>query len=234
MSIKTKPKLDLPISTEGLVGYWTSYKPVQTGGTIDDLSGNNNNGVIGGKAYSSPEKGFVFSEGVAAGTNPDTIVISHSSKFNTSAITISCWCNSPSYTSMNQGDLIMKGFDGSVLPFAFGKFSDGGDKTFGFYDGSWHFVSYEGFNEDTWTLITMTYDGNYIKVYDNLVNVGTTNYVGAIPTNAKDIRISSFDSNGSIGSYFKGNINDVLIFNKALEFNQIKSLYEKQRYKYGV
>ena len=81
------------------------------------------------------------------------------------------------------------------------------------------------FEKDKWCHIAFTYDHRSIKLYQNGELVQTT-------PETRDIKWADYNSDFYIGLaqwYFKGAIDDVILYNYALAPSQIKKLYNKKR-----
>ncbi len=77
-----------------------------------------------------------------------------------------------------------------------------------------------------WQYISITYDGLEIKYYLNGVFVSSVNYIGQIFPDNKPLEIGR-DAHGPI-EYFDGDIDDLKIYNTALNSAEIYTLYSNQ------
>lgn len=73
---------------------------------------------------------------------------------------------------------------------------------------------------NTWTHVAATFDGSSLKLYINGVQVGSLPAGGSIITSGNALRIGG---NTVWGEYFRGQIDDVRIYNEALTQAQIQS-----------
>ena len=75
---------------------------------------------------------------------------------------------------------------------------------------------------NTWTHLALTYDGSYMRFYVNAVLTGSIPKTGPIATSTFPLRIggNKLWSN----EYFKGYIDDVRIYNRALSAEEIKAI----------
>ena len=71
---------------------------------------------------------------------------------------------------------------------------------------------------NTWSHLAATYDGTTIRLYVNGVEAGTAAGAGALPESANPLRIGG---NAVWGEYFKGRIDEVRIYNRALSAAEI-------------
>jgi hypothetical protein len=69
-----------------------------------------------------------------------------------------------------------------------------------------------------WSHLAATYDGATIRLYVNGVEAGTAAAAGALPASANPLRIGG---NSVWGEYFKGRIDEVRIYNRALSAAEI-------------
>ena len=73
---------------------------------------------------------------------------------------------------------------------------------------------------NTWSHLTTTYDGANLRFYVNGTLVSTTLVTGNIPTTTGVLRMGG---NSVWGEWFKGSIDDVRIYNRALSASEIQS-----------
>ena len=78
---------------------------------------------------------------------------------------------------------------------------------------------------NTWTHISMTYDGSYIRMYVNALNVyeGKCGSGGDIAVGDQDLRIGSGggDDIGAGNDNFNGRIDEVMMFDRALSADEL-------------
>jgi hypothetical protein len=72
---------------------------------------------------------------------------------------------------------------------------------------------------NTWTHLALTFDGAALRLYVNGTLVSTTNRNGAMATSTSALRIGG---NSVWGEYFKGLIDEVRIYNRALAASEIQ------------
>jgi hypothetical protein len=73
---------------------------------------------------------------------------------------------------------------------------------------------------NTWTHLAVTYDGSSVRVYMNGVLVRTKSQSGTISTSTGVLRIGG---NSISAQYFSGVIDEVRIYNRALNQTEIQS-----------
>lgn len=86
---------------------------------------------------------------------------------------------------------------------------------------------------EQWILLSFSWTtGSYVLGYLNGVFVAPSGTIASSPdTTGKDLKIGTGDDGGQA---YKGQIGEVLIFNRALSANEIRSYFEKTRSRYGV
>jgi len=78
-----------------------------------------------------------------------------------------------------------------------------------------------------WYHIVMTYDGSFLRSYVDGVNDGTLSYTGNIRISGFPLLIGRY---GNPHSTFRGMIDDVRIYNRALSTTEIQQLYHEDGY----
>lgn len=77
---------------------------------------------------------------------------------------------------------------------------------------------------DEWFLMTVTYDGSVVKIYiDNQLS-SQSNYSNGFAFNEDDLFIG-VDS--YLKNFFKGELDDLRIYNRALSYNDVEGLYQE-------
>ncbi len=80
-------------------------------------------------------------------------------------------------------------------------------------------------DDDVWHFIVATFDGYNMNLYVDNNLVGELNFLGDVVVSSNVNYVGSSDGTGS---YFKGNIDEVLIFNIALSGSDLLKLYESR------
>jgi hypothetical protein len=75
-----------------------------------------------------------------------------------------------------------------------------------------------------WFLLTVTYDGNRVKIYRDNELLTQNNYTNGITFNNDDLYIGV---NGGLEYFFKGSVDDLRIYTKTLSYDDINELYQK-------
>ncbi|MCX6272802.1 MAG: dockerin type I domain-containing protein [Bacteroidetes bacterium] len=216
------------ISTNGLVA-WYPFN-----GNALDMSGNGNSGTVNGATicadrFGSPNSAYNFD-----GMN-DYIGIPSLSTLDYKPITYSVWINLNEYISISEGwqsmviigrDRRFCGSSGAIQLFS--SIPENIDNEIDYYTGSSGFRSYYKPNLNEWVNITFTLneqDSAKLFINGTLVNNG---YFAAISDLVIPLLIGCRD-NGSGGYqyFFKGKIDDIRIYNRALSQSEITALYNE-------
>ena len=207
--------------SQGLVGLWTFDGPTISGTTVDDLSGNGNNGTNNGATPTIGKLGQALSfdgssQYVALPNfNPSTV-------FNGSGpisdFTLSAWALG-TYTSGFRpiiGDL-----SGSI--FYLGGNDSGTPDEVAVHFGSdgYGFSTSPGYiNDGTWHLWTVVIQGGTFQLYmDGQAVSGATGTVGTFSTTEISI------GHTQRGEYWQGKIDDVRVYDRALSASEVQDLY---------
>ena len=213
MILSTLPQLNTNTpnnpSGSGLVGYWMLDEG--SGTTAYDSSGYDNHGTIYGATWADGKAGKALSfDGV-----DDYVSVPDSASLDiTNEITIEAWIMKPDYTNgwiLNKEssyNLEIAGGDNSIECNL--KEQDGPGHTF-FFGGN--------FPPNVWTHVAMTYDGNFLKAYLNGDELGRRSLTITIETSTSDLLIGR----RLLGTpnYFKGIIDEVRVYNRALSEEEI-------------
>lgn len=229
------------LPTNGLVGYYPFS------GNANDFSGNFNNGIVNGASLTSDRFGNVNSAYDFNGVS-DFIEVLHSTSLNfgTQDFSMSVWIKPNEFLNTTQF-IINKGRttapDGHQFRLAIAK-------TFNQSDGHVYFYSNTGSDGltfstvngyflqtnsiaalNTWSYMTIVRTGITFKLYLNgqliAIDNSTTGVVHDYTTNTNNFDIgatSQATGNGKI-QFFKGLIDDLCFWNRALTQEEITNLY---------
>lgn len=220
------------VPTNGLVGYWPFN------GNANDESGNGNNGTVNGATLISDRNGNSLNAYNFSNNNyiqlPNTLGFENQSQFS-----LSYWVQIP---SNNIGGCVFNqwltgpGGSGSNLGIQTTINSSGQIEIcqLGGCPGGINYTS--NVVTTTWNNITLTFNGNLTNnlkwnIYINNVFLGsfgnsqTPGLMGNSSPRLTLIGASSGFSGGPITSNFKGNIDDIGIWNRALSQQEITNLY---------
>lgn len=208
--------------TAGLVGHWKFDE--LSGTTVYDFSGNQNNGVLGTttrvSATSSCPVSFCASfNGTSSSlTVPDNTTLDISGQF-----TLAAWVRWDQFK--NHGIIAQKGTGADANVMNYGIVSSVGNQITGSIStattsNSVSYTSASILSTNTWHHIAFVADGSTLTLYVNGVSRATQQQLIQPRANANPFLISSPYSSYS----FDGAIDDVRLYNRALNTNEINAL----------
>ena len=202
------------IFPKGMISYWRA-----DGDPFDSVG--QNHGTLYGATYVTGRVGQAFSF-----DGNDKVIIPHSQSLNTTeAITVEAWLKPNGWTGNYEYPLEKGTWAGNGAWFFFFH-RNGGHCNFGIgIPGGIYFKNCGMIGElanGVWSHIVGTYDRQNIKFYVNGELNNQVAWTEPIKLNSHDVYI------GSEGSryYFKGQVDEVAIYNKALTACEIKQHYE--------
>lgn len=212
------------VPTNGLVGYWPFN------GNANDSSGNGNNGTINGATLTSDRFGNINSAYDFDGLSNYIEVNSSNSLNVTNLYTLSTWINVLQWSFLAPIDehaIISKIENGNWY---------GGYEIF--TGGSTGIIAHSGnignsniylynsnYNTNNWYNVVVTYDGNILKMFINGILVNSQNHTGLLQTSSIPLRFGRRGGAGFYNNWFKGKIDDIGIWNRALTPQEITDLY---------
>ena len=221
------------VPTNGLVGWWPF-----NGNAIDESS-NTNDGTVNGSTLTADRFGNVSSAYNFDGIN-SYINCGNNPNLQLNNFTFSLWTNLDS-TSGNWnnginggGFLIHKGCDNQIFPFngysyrvfyqkPYGLLADQFTTNRAFLDNNLTFLF------GNWSNIIYSYDGAYLRLYCNGIKIDSIARNGSTSINSSDLlfgcRKELINTNCTLDDYFKGKLDDIGIWNRALTQQEITSLY---------
>ncbi len=209
--------------TSGLVGEWKFDEDIGTTSTLTyDATGNGDNGTLMSSPTRATSTCKIANCLVFNGSNYVSIPNSATLELR-NAISISAWVNPATSTASTQLAIMGKSSE-VILSLSYGQ------SRFTIYATAGGYSQAMGgtiLPANTWYHIVGTFDGNQIKIYENGVLKGTTNYSTSIADTAAIPYI------GSAGGYqfFSGSIDDVRIYNRALSAYEVGQLYNSNVFK---
>ena len=188
-----------------------------SGSTVADSSGNDNTGTISGATWTTAGKfgnALVFN-----GTSNRVNVPDANSLDLTNGMTLEAWVYPTTLSGWNSVILKERGSNG--LAYALYA-NDNGSRPSGYVRiGSDRSVRGNGaLPLNTWTHLAVTYDGAFLRLYQNGVEVGSRAQTGNITTSSQALQIGG---NTVWGEYFSGRIDEVHIYNRALTATEIQN-----------
>ncbi len=215
------------VPTNGLVGWWPFN------GNANDESGNGNNGTVNGATLTTDRFGNINSAYQFVGNDNNTIsyIIANSNNLpmGNSLRTISLWVTNDSY-----GIPGGSGNDGHPL-IAYGSPSTNSDNEILFFTSPSNvpFIKYAGFNNDLdipfsydlqkWYNIIATFDGTNAMLYINDSLFGSGNFSSWNTTFDSIV----FGTQATKTNFHNGKIDDIRIYNRVLNQNEISSLFNE-------
>jgi glucose/arabinose dehydrogenase/chitodextrinase len=195
----------------GLVAAWGMNEG--SGSGVADASGNGNNGSVSGAVWAAGRYGQALR---FDGVN-DVLVIPDSSSLDlTTALTFEAWVY-PTATLSSWKAILQKEVDAYFLNASTNNNRLGVGGTF---SGVCCTVlrGPSGLTPNQWTHVAATYDGAWLRLYVNGVQVASRTRSGSLEVNALPLRIG-----GSTypGEFFPGLIDEVRIYNRALSAAEI-------------
>ena len=214
--------LSISVATAQTAGLVAAYSFDEGAGTTIavDLSGNGNDGVlVNGTSWSS-----TATFGTAAnfdGTNDRIDVPDSNSLDLTSGMTLEAWVRPTANSSYRT--VVLKEVPGELSYALYSADSDHGTRPSGwvrlnnssrFADGT------ASIPLNVYTHIAVTFNGTTLAMYVNGILATTTNVAGTIQTSAFPLRIGG---NTVWGEYFRGQIDEVRIYSRALSQAEIQT-----------
>jgi len=212
--------------TKGLVGYWTFDGGDIFGTSARDKSGNNNHGTITGATKVSGKVGQGMS---FDGTNDDINAGSASTLDNLQSMTLAAWVYSnPQGAFM---PLIEKS-TGTGPTNGWALVIDSTDNT------PWFLVDYDNTNLERqtstplktrgWSHVALTWNGSAtatnVRIYVDGVEGSYQTTING-DTNRQSDATASLTLGLGGGTYFRGQLDDVRIYNRALSAGEVLKLY---------
>jgi len=220
-----RPELKVVSRIKGCVLNLSFYE--NQGNTVHDLSGYNNNGTIYGAQWVD---GIIGKALDFDGTDDYVEVPDSDSLDITDEISILLWFN-PQQLDMNQY-LVDKHVSSPFKAF-FVAFWGTNRIRFTLYDesgGSTEIFSSKVFNSgdlNKWWHIAATFNGTLLKIFINgKKDVEGTSGISSIGINERNLTIGSSNARTF---FFKGLIDEVRVYNRALSEEEIKLIYEAEK-----
>jgi hypothetical protein len=215
-NLTTSPNTAVTVNNTIISGLVAAYSfNEQSGTTVLDSSGNQNNGSISGATRVAGKYG----NGLSFNGTSALVTITNSASFNlTTGMTVEAWVNSASNTGWRC--VITKETTGDNIWAIYGS---GGSATPGFWgvvNGSTYSATGTVLTLNTWTHLAATFDGTTIQFYKNGALAGSRAAPGALPITPNSLFIGG---NSVFGEYFSGVIDEVRIYNRALAAAEIQT-----------
>src|SRR3989338_5332862 len=210
---------------DSAVGYW-KFDDGTSGSTPTTASDsfNDNNGTLTNTPTWTTAGRFNNALSFTGGTTTDAdyVVVNNASVLNPGKLTVEVWAKS-GVASWNTNATIVSKRDAYILyPVSGGK-----NMRFDVYaGGAWQSVLFTAdgsFDITKWHHYVGTYDGTNIKIYVDAVLKNTTAYTGSVSTTDTGNLFIGMDDGTT--NYLNGNIDEVVLYNKALDAADIRTRY---------
>ena len=187
-----------------------------TGSVLPDVSGNSNNGSLGGATWSTTAHTGDSHSLYFNGSSMVTVGNSASLDLTT-GMTLEAWVD-PTVVSTTWADVAYKGNNNYYLGASSTHSSD--PTTQGMLGGtSEQIYGTSSLKANTWTFLSATYNGSVLDLYVNDVLVSSVSKTGNIMTSTSPLLIGGDTS----GDFFTGFMDDLRVYNTALTAAQIKT-----------
>ena len=205
------------IPTTGLVGYYPFN------GNANDASGNGHNGILYGATLAPDRFGNANSAYNFDGLD-DYIETNINSGF-TNQITISAWIKTNYlFTGYDPGIVAQRNSTFNVTRIGVTNQNKADFLVDINGNGSANVVSPDAINDNNWHLLVGTYDGSILKIYMDNVLKSSLAVTSSIEMSSS-FRIGNDNEPTPPTRFFKGFIDDVRIYNLALNTSDISLLY---------
>ena len=202
-----------------LVGWWRFDDG--SGGTAYDRSGSENNGTLNGNPQWVAGKigGALEFDG-----KDDYVDCSNDASLNiTDKVTIAVWVKTNDAGNSQHNPYVTKGDHSYAI-----KHHISNSIEFFIYDkGNWHLVNFpvDGSFNGVWHHLAGTYDETNLKLYIDGKLEAKTAYTGSI---ASSVISANIGRNAQTDQFYKGVIDDVRIYNRALTQDEIATIYASE------
>lgn len=216
--------LKIPSPHSGLIGYWSFD---ETGSNVYDLSGYGNNGVMYSSttitdlhSTSSCKIGYCASfDGV-----DDYIRINNNLDYSKNSFTVISWINTQDITNCRRTIVSSKENSSSGFVLAQPEGACNKVRISANISGTWQAVDNSNLiSTTTWYFVAGRYDGSSLTIYLNN-NKNSSSFIGNLVNNTDSTAIGSRNSYNV--HFFKGYIDEIRIYNRALSDDEIKIIYE--------
>jgi len=219
------------VPTDGLVAYYPFN------GNANDVSGNDNNGVVNGATLTADRLGNNNSSYSFDGTS-NYILVNNSVTLNNPSISISGWFNTNTLPTDIQGGaraIVAKWFqqkncnaNGESFIVELAPISNSSTVVAAtkYYSQTSFYAQGQSIGTNTWYHFVLTHNSQTGgSLYINGVLVSTNNLAGDLCNTTNPIYIGADNFGTSLWRYFNGKIDDIGIWNRTLTQEEITNLY---------
>ncbi|HXH12490.1 MAG TPA: LamG-like jellyroll fold domain-containing protein [Alphaproteobacteria bacterium] len=188
-----------------------------SGTVITDLSGNGNHGTISGAAWTSSGR---FGKALTFDGVNDWVTVNDAPSLDlTTGMTLAAWV----YPTTNTGwrTIVIKEQSGQLIYALYSSTDSKKPSGHVFVNGKDEIL--RGPSQlplNTWTHLATTYNGSVLRLYVNGVQVSSRSVSGSILTSTRPLRIGG---NSVWPEWFKGRIDEVRVYNRALSGGEIQA-----------
>jgi len=209
-------------------GLFANYK---FDGDANDVSGKGNNGtVVGGATFTTDRFGQTNKALNFDGVDGHVSVPNNNTLSGFNELTMSAWVNH-NQTAGGLGSIITKWYQ-QLGQDTYWLGITGGTNKVGVYtnnDVNTPFESPSPTPINTWTHVTFTHDSSGDKLFINGYLANSNSISGTILSSSQDLLIGADSNLGTLWRFFKGKIDDVRLYNRALSRLEVQQLYELEK-----
>jgi PKD repeat protein len=204
-----------PGSANGLVAAYGFNEG--TGTAVRDSSGNSNNGASSGTTWLPTGR---FGKALSFNGSSSLVSVADSNSLDlTNGMTLEAWVY-PTVALSSWRSVIAKEQTAGAVYYLEAN-SDSNVPAFGIYAGGEQtLLGTATLPANAWSHLAASYDGTTQRIYVNGVQVASRAQTGTISTSAGVLRIGG---NSVWGEYFQGHIDEVRIYNRALNTSEIQA-----------
>lgn len=209
------------VPTNGLIGWWPFN------GNANDESGNGNNGSVNGATLSGDRFGISNSAYSFDGVD-DQITVSNSLSLNPNQITVSCWVKPLQFPSNGEQYIINKSYDPSPRHWSIRIDPNGRLAVETRINNTYHiYLASDSLDLNSWSSLVLLFDSTSTKLILNGSVILSQVDSGNLTTSTNDLSIGFFPHNSMppYGYFWNGLIDDVGIWDRALDSLELHSLW---------
>ena len=208
------PSTIAQVPTPGLIAAYSFNEG--SGTAVLDSSGNSNTGVISGASWINQGR---FGKALSFDGVNDWVTINDAPSLDlTTGMTLEAWIY-PTTSSGVRDVLIKEGASVDIYNL-YARNGRGRSESNIYIGGSNRTAEGAALKANVWTHLAGTYDGSMLRLYINGVDVAHQAQTGLIATSSAPLRIGG---NSIWGEYFKGRIDEVRLYNRALTLEEIQT-----------